>query len=128
NQQGEIDPEKDNKRRDALCDAEGDCARDDVGGDEQKSDSTVELIKEKMSPYSRNDLKDMEVGILVYRDGDGALQALSVEGNHTNVDMSSLYGEARQLGATEYVAEFHSHPTRGGSYSMSPDDVRIANA
>lgn len=30
---------------------------------------------------------------------------------------------AQELGAIEYVAEFHSHPTTGGSYSMSPDDV-----
>jgi len=48
---------------------------------EQKADPTLDLIKEKMSPYSKCDLRKMEVGVLAYRDGEGALQALSVEKN-----------------------------------------------
>ncbi|QEI12992.1 hypothetical protein FY115_12680 [Cellvibrio japonicus] len=90
---------------------------------ENSEDPVVDLIKKRMSGYSKKDLRKMEVGILVYRNGEGALEALTVEGRHTSVNLGPLYGMAQELGAIEYVAEFHSHPTTGGSYSMSPDDV-----
>jgi hypothetical protein len=59
------------------------------------------------------------------------MKSYVVTGKQTSVsekEVQRAYSAAKNDGATKYVGEWHNHPTKGGSWSMSPADVKSANS